>query len=185
MGQASSRVQFLDFKLLRSGQFSPGELALLQYVNSYSTEYTAPRNETMRVIAESLSRSVRTIKRWVKALCEKGIIVRRYGQYKRLILQLVTLEKQKLLRNGGVVKHRLSKLLKRKKKIPIGPSVSQDYGPSVSQPIKKETFKEIKHNKDSFTEIKSLGREGLGISNNAINEARAKYMAHIGKTKYI
>ena len=97
---ATTRVQFLDYNLIRSGQFSVLELGMLEVIYSFS-EYS---QITMQNLGRAIQRSERTARRLVNGLVRKGIITKQYTFYKKCRLQIIPLAEQAKLKGIGMVK---------------------------------------------------------------------------------
>ena len=110
---SNTRTNYIDFKLLRSGRFTPNEVAVLTIIFSYS-EYS---KLTYAEIGKMLNRSATTIKRTVKSLVEKGIITKTYTLFKKCVLKIVSLQEQaKLLTASGIVQQVLKVVSAKKNK---------------------------------------------------------------------
>lgn len=87
------RENFISYKLSRAGVIDRRDYALLNYINSYSN-YCADK---LDLIAERLKCSKRTIQYMIERLVSLGLIKRRYGIFKRLILSIVSVKEQESL----------------------------------------------------------------------------------------
>jgi DNA-binding MarR family transcriptional regulator len=135
MSNATIRSQFIDYNLIRSGRLSPTEAALLQIIGSFS-EYCASRQAD---IAKMMNRSTATVKRATTGLLEKGYITKTYTLFKRCVLKVVPLEKQKALLGPNGALRQIFKLARLKRKRPDSSPVSQLNSSPVSQSTRKET----------------------------------------------
>lgn len=70
----------LSYNFVRSGELTSRELHLLTIINSYSGE----SHLKLAQYAEMMRASIRTVKRVIKSLKEKGFVTIRYGLYKSL-----------------------------------------------------------------------------------------------------
>ena len=93
------RTQRISFLLSESSLISPLEGRLLQILNSRPLYYKDKLGE----IATKMQRSIRTVQRVIDSLVKKGLVLRRYSKFKRLILQLVSLPMQDEFAKGNVL----------------------------------------------------------------------------------
>lgn len=131
--------QSICYQLTRSGQFSPVELAVLQYVSSYSDYCIPPR---VSIIGRAIQRSDKTVRRAINRLVQKGILIKKYTVFKRLFLVIVDHATQKSKLGGELVKQVLSKYLKPKKYSYDRSKMTVVSRSSMSEPIKRNKEKE-------------------------------------------
>lgn len=88
--RTTDKRQLLCFQLKRVRGFSPMEWRVLEYIASYSS-YCVDQIDKM---AYAMGRSRSCIERTLRSLELKGLIIKKYGVYKRLIIRVVDLKKQ-------------------------------------------------------------------------------------------
>lgn len=132
----SKKRQALHFQLMRSGQISCKLLGVLNYLNSYSTYCEPYKLERMAV---RLQISTRTLQRYLKKLIAMGLIKRSYRAYKRLHIEIVTLEEQAKLIGFGMVTKVIENGRKLRRAI---------YTTVVSHSIQNKTFNTIEIKND-------------------------------------
>lgn len=175
---AVSRSQFLDFKLMREGKFSCVEQALLARIADFSQGIysTVQREHTLAWLAKVLNKSTSTVRRAINSLVSKGILTKRYGVFKTLILKIIPLAQQEQLRGAGMIKKAVSlihKRLKLKRKSPERSSMNDLDKLSVNEPIKNERSKEININIEKNFSFNSDKRPIWDI----VEEQKARFRA--------
>lgn len=178
--EAIKREQFTDFKLMRECKFSRGEQALLARIADFSKGIysTAKREHSLKWLAGVLNCSISTVKRDINSLVSKGIITKRYGVFKTLILKIIPLAEQALLRGFGMVKKAVSLIRKRRKlqrKQPDSSSVNHLDRSSMNYPIKKERLKEVNMNIEKNFSFKGDNRTLSDKKNEAIEKMIAMF----------
>ena len=154
---ATVRSQFLDYDLVRSNRLNPIEQRLLQIIVSYSDRCTDRQQD----IAKMMCRSVATVKRATNSLIEKGFIEKRYTTFKRCVLRVVALSKQKELMSGFGSFRQIFKRARLRKKASDSSSVNHLDSSSVSRPTRSETTR----NKTSEIDLNFLSKT-MGPMNN-------------------
>ena len=127
--------QCLDFNLIRSGQLNRNEIAVLAYINTFS-EFCAP--PSLLVMAKAMQTSERTLRRTIDALCLKGLIVKTYRCFKRLRLQLVSLENQRKLLGSGMMFRVVRNVLKSRRKSSDRPNLTDLIRPPMTEPMQNK-----------------------------------------------
>lgn len=118
----SQRTQYLSYKLMESSILSCQERALLQVICNRPNFCL----ENLDNLARTINKSSRTVQRLIKSLVEKGIIIKKYTNYKRVILTLVSIEDQDKIATGEGLMNQAFKLAKLKKKHPDTTPMSYD-----------------------------------------------------------
>lgn len=110
--EATKNNQIISYKMHRTRLISPWEHRLLCFIASYSNYCDMKQAE----IAELTHTSVRTIRRAMKGLLQKGLITRRYRLFKRCVLSVVTMDIQNAFLTGsGLIKQAFKAALNLKK----------------------------------------------------------------------
>jgi hypothetical protein len=150
--QPEKQRQSICYQLTRSGQFTPIEIAVLQYVSTYSDYCIPPR---IAIIGKALQRCEKTIRRAINSLVAKGVLIKKYTVFKRVFLRIVDHSVQKSKLGGEMVKQVLSKYLKPKKYVYDRTLMSVIQRTSMSEPIKSKTEKEKNHKIELKTIMKT------------------------------
>jgi hypothetical protein len=108
-----------------------------------------------------MCRSVATVKRATNSLIEKGFIEKRYTTFKRCVLRVVALSKQKELMSGFGSFRQIFKRARLRKKASDSSSVNHLDSSSVSRPTRSETTR----NKTSEIDLNFLSKT-MGPMNN-------------------
>lgn len=92
-----SRTQYINHEAFQKMYLSPIEASLMLHINS-RPNYCL---ENLSTLAYAMKRSIRTVQRAIQGLLQKGLIKRKYTNYKRLILTLVSMDEQKEVVSKG------------------------------------------------------------------------------------
>lgn len=169
---ATIRAQYLDYDLIRSNRLNPIEQRLLQIIVSYSERCSLRQSD----LAAMMCRSVATVKRATKSLVEKGFIDKKYTTFKRCVLRVVTMAKQKELMSGFGSLRQIFKRARLRKKVPDSSSVNHLDSSPMSRPTRSETTRNKTSEIDLNFLSKSMGRMSkdqlISEKNRQLNEFR-------------
>ncbi len=126
---------YVHYDLIRSGQLSPQELALLTLITSHSGYCL----QTAATLGRQMQRCERTVRRHIDSLVAKGIITKKYTVYKKMILKIVDKASQILLAGTKSVGNMLSNLVN---KSTYRTDDSSLHRTESTQPSIKKTYKE-------------------------------------------
>lgn len=171
MISASSRSQFLDFNLTRSGFLTPVEHALLNVIMSFSDH--CQMNQAY--LAKAINRSVRTVQRTIRSLIEKGMIDRTYTVFKRCFIRIRSLKAQaELMTASGIIKQAL-KVKNSRMKSSHTTKVSRLYLPSMSEPTRSKT-QEIKTGRNFLNLTNEMPKSERRMSEGEFNNTRSQQL---------
>lgn len=154
----SQSRQSVDFVLIRSGQFSTVELAVISYINSFS-EYCAPR--AIADIGVAIGKSERTVRRAIDSLVLKGMITKTYRTFKRVTLRLVDLAHQKSIRGVGMIKKVIRNVRKSHNKSSDRTSMTDLIRTSMTEPIQNKDQENKRSSEFNFFNKKETAMEQI------------------------
>jgi len=128
----------LSYNFTRSGQLTSKEFHFLAIVDSFSGE----SHLKLKDYAEIMNTSIRTLKRVLRSLKEKGFIKVRYGLYKSLHLAVETVSNILWKPNEKKSKGPKSSI-KRAKDVPSNTRENKEINKGVRYPIFKEERTEV------------------------------------------
>lgn len=127
----------LSYNFIRSGELTSRELHLLSIIDSYSGE----SHLKLAQYAEMMRASIRTIKRVIKSLKEKGYVTIRYGLYKSIHIGINNLSKAlwKVNEKKNLSKSKGPKWsFKRANSVPSNIESNKEINKAIRYPIFKE-----------------------------------------------
>lgn len=154
------------------------EMAVLQYIQTYSTFCAPP---SLKIMASAMQTSERTLRRTINLLVSKGMLIKRYRCFKRLHLEIVSLAVQKTLHGAGMVKKALCKSWKRFKKRSHRPNGTDLIRPPVTEPIQNKDLKNKTSSEGLNFGLKTLGSEQTA----SVNEQLAAFYRKYGMLKTV
>lgn len=122
----------ISYKIQRTAVLSSFEKELLHYIASYSQQCRPP---SVKLIGQHLGKCERHVRRVIKELTVKGLVIKKYTFFKRLILTVVSKEQQEkwLFNRSSVLVETFSQQWKNLKRLrKTGPRPDRL---SVSDPI--------------------------------------------------
>jgi hypothetical protein len=172
----TTRVQYLDFNLIRSGFIKRSEHAILSYISSFSNRCCSKLDD----IAIGTGYSRRTVQYAINKLVQKGLLKKSYTTFKRCVLQIVDLSVQKTLNSGSQILKSVFRFAKRIKKSSTKSSdVQNTTCPDVqthTQPTRLETLRNKTENKEKNFSWNTFNTFKIHLSAQEINERKNKQL---------